>query len=501
MKNNHYDFIKDKFNKTELEVPLCLETELIEQKILSNERHKTIKFDTKHNRSKEFVVIAACLVLILSIVFATNPNFFNYNKVATFDNYGDLNSKISTLETVSTDDGMGSGIFITKIYNIEDGVEIPYTVKAYDGYIYYAYYNSNDSNNRNKVYIYKAENEKTNLVSIIDDFNLDEYEIQDLFVKNNRLIINLSSSTKTQTKVYDITDQSNPSLISEFEQCGSYSESYFINGTFYIVTNYGIDENSTENSIPNIKYNNTTIFASSKNIAYFEDTKTAQYAVINAIDIESAGAAENLIAVLGGSAKVYCTSEFMYINEYKIGEDCGEPEKDVASAMKLNLKNAKLSYASDDEVKAYSNNTIDIGKGESYNGVIYPVGENYLCIGEEMNEAQNEIFLYDKNMNELDSLIIKDAYITTNIGSLAVNETRKAFAVPAYFADKTRRYYGVMTFEIQNNEIVVTNEFKNNDNDLMYQGLCVFIGDYIYSFDVNDNSPDNEKLRVFAHKY
>ena len=122
-------------------------------------------------------------------------------------------------------------------------------------------------------------------------------------------------------------------------------------------------------------------------------------------------------------------------------------------------------------------------------------------IGEYINEAQNEIILFDKNMNQLDSLILENAYIMTNIGTLAINETENVFAVPAYFADETRRYYGIITFEIQNNQIIITNEFKNNDDELMYQGLCVFIGDYIYSFDINDNAIYNQKLKVFAYKY
>lgn len=501
MKNNDFDFIKDKFEKAELDVPLCLQTELIEEKILSNQKHKTINFNKKHNGFKNLALIAACFVLILGIVFAANPDFINYNKVTTFDDYDDLTSKISVLENASFEEGMGSGIFSTKLYYKEEGVEIPYTVKAYNGYIYYAYYNSNDSINRNKVYIYQAENKKTNLISIIDGFNLDEYEIQDLFVKNNRLIINLSSYSSTYTKIYDITDKSNPSIISEFEQCGSYSASYFTGENFYVVTNYKVYKNSADNSIPNVKHNGETIFASSKNIAYFETAQSAQYAVINAIDIESADTADDLIAVLGGSSKVYCSSEYIYINEYTKGEEYGEPEKDVSSAMKLDLKNGKLTYASEDEVKQYSKITIDIGKGEAYDGVIYPAGEYYICIGEDMNEAQNEIILFDKNMNELDNLILDDSYISTNMGSLAVNESGNVFAVPAYFADNTRRYYGVVTFEIQNNKIVVTNEFKNKDDDLMYQGLCVFIGDYIYSFDINDNNPDNQKLTVFSYKY
>lgn len=50
---------------------------------------------------------------------------------------------------------MGGGYFSTKLYVTEDGVENPKTVKYYNGYLFYAYYNSNDSNNRNKVQIIK----------------------------------------------------------------------------------------------------------------------------------------------------------------------------------------------------------------------------------------------------------------------------------------------------------------------------------------------------------
>ena len=88
-------------------------------------------------------------------------------------------------------------------------------------------------------------------------------------------------------------------------------------------------------------------------------------------------------------------------------------------------------------------------------------------------------------------------HISTTLGSLSVNKEGNVYAVPAYFTDETQRYYGVVTFELINNQTVITNEFKNNDNNLIYQGNCIIVGDYLYSFNINDSAPDKNKLNVF----
>lgn len=493
MKYNDYNFIKDKFDKSEYEVPLSLDTSVIKEEIILLNDSKKIKHVKSSWVLKLLSSAAACLILVLSIFCLSNS--FISGQIKPFNNYDDLSTKISTLETVTKADEMGCENFSTIIYRREDGVEVPNIVKAYNGYIYYGYYNSNDNNNRNKIYIFRAENKNTKLASIIDGFNLDEYEIQDLFAIQNRLIVNLSSGTSVVTKIYDISDSSKPSFITEFEQSGKYSASNIIDETLYIVTEY-----SAENNIPYIKQNNKKIFTSIKNIVCFENAQTAQYAVINTINIKTGNQASDLKAVLGGSAKIHCTKKYMYINEYINGENVGVPERKVTTAMKLNLYNGKISYATEKEVKKYSNYIIDIGKGEMYSSVLYPVGENFLSIGEDVNKAENEIILFDNNMNLLDSITFNDTFIITNSGFLAENNEKNIYAVPAYFADETMRHYGVVTFEIKDSKIVIKNKFINNDSDLMYQGMCIFIDDYIYSFNINDNAPDNSKVKIFAYE-
>lgn len=499
MKNNDFDFIKSKFEQVEPNIPDNLTKDTLKQRILSKDEHKIIKFEQKKNYFKPIISAAACFILIVGIAFASNSDIFSTNKVLNFINYEELSSKTATLELVPSPDGIGCETSKVIRYMEEDGVEFPNTVKAYDGYIYYAYSDNNYTEDRNKIYIYKSEKGNTNLVSIIDNFISDEAEIESIFVDGTKLAIVASTETNTITKLYNIDDKANPVLISKFEQSGNYSESRLIDSKLYVVSNYAFLPEAT-NTIPNIKQNNEITYASSKNIAYFENVKTAQYTVISTIDINAGKLSDDIKAILGGSANIHCTKDYMYINEYIEGESWDAPERSVTTAIKLNLKNGKFTYASEEEIKKYSNNIIDIGEN-SYSGILYDIGENLISIGNDLVNAQDEIILYDKNLNELDRIVFENEHILTNPDWLTSDKEKNIYALSAYFSDNSKRYYGVITFKVDNNHIVITNEFKNNNDNLMYQGKCIIIDDYVYSFDINDNASDNEKLKIFSYKY
>lgn len=499
MKNNDFDFIKSKFDNAEPEIPDSLDKDILKQRISTKDEHKIIKFEQKKNYFKPIISAVACFILILGVAVASNSDMFNSNKVPSFINYEELNSKATTLEQVQGSEGIGCETAKTIKYTEEQGVEKPNTIKSNNGYIYYAYTSSSFAENRNKIYIFKAEKENTSLIFIIDKFISDEAELEGIFVNENKLIVLASTETSTTTKIYNIDDKSNPVLISEFEQSGEYSEARMIDSKLYLVSNYDFSPDSTDN-IPSIKQGNETSFVSSNNIAYFENVRTAQYAVISAIDANEGKLSEDIKAVLGGSAKIHCTKDYMYINEYIEGERYGEPEREVTAAMKLNLKKGRFTYASVEEVKQYSNNIVDIGES-SYSGVLYDLGENMLSVGTDMVNAQDKLILFDKNLNETDRITFENEHILTNADCVEINVEKNIYAVPAYFADESGRSYGVITFEIKNNKINITNRFKNDDESLMYQGKCIIIGDYLYSFDINDNAPDNEKIKAFSYKY
>ncbi len=155
MRNNDFEFIKDKFENAQLDVPRSLDADIMEKKIMAKTEHKKIKFRKKHKFVKNLTAVAACFIIIAGALFAYNAGYFDTNRVTGFDNYDELNAKLSALKKINTLSEMGGGYFSTKLYVTEDGVENPKTVKYYNGYLFYAYYNSNDSNNRNKVQIIK----------------------------------------------------------------------------------------------------------------------------------------------------------------------------------------------------------------------------------------------------------------------------------------------------------------------------------------------------------
>lgn len=496
MNSNDFDFVKSKFDNCELDVPLSLDTGVIEGKIMAKTKHKKIKFKKKHGFIKNITAVAACFILIIGVAFAVNSGYFDKNRVAGFHNYEELNAKLSTLEKIPTLSEMGGGFFCTKLYITEDGAENPYTVKYYNGHLFYAYYNSNDSNNRNKVYIFNANGEDSNLIALIDDFNLDDFEIQDLFAQDKRLIVNLTSEESVITKIYDISNCADPILISQFKQEGKYSSSNVIGNKLFVFTSH-IDSNN----LPYIEDNGERKTVSYEDIVCFENATVAQYAVINSIDIEKGTQAGDLKAVLGGSSKVHCTKDYIYINEYIEGEIYGEPEREVSCAMKMNVENGKIVYATEEEIKQYSKVFVDIGRGDGYESILYPIGDYFISIGDNLSEPEDEIILFDKNLNEIDSIILDNSSVLTMYGTLASDEDNNTFALPAYFADEVKRNYGVLTFAIENNKIVIKDKFMNDDENAMYQGMCIFAGDYLYSFNINDFAEDSEKVKIFAYKY
>lgn len=500
MKNNDFEFVKNKFDNAQQDVPHSLDASVIEYKIMSREDHRRIKFDRKKPVLKPLAAAAACLVLVLGIVFASNPNFLDKNRVAGFDNYEELSQKLSTLETVPQYSEMGGGICSSVTYITEEGVEYPNIVKYYNGYIFYAYLNSNEYTQRNMVYIFKEDGTSSKFAAIIDNIDSDEsdeYDIMDILAVNNRLIVNLSTQEMTHTKIYDISNCEKPSLISEFTQSGKYTASNVIDNKLFVFTKH---EDADE--IPYIEENGKKITVSSDDVVCFENVTTARYAVINCIDIEKGTQSDYLKAVLGGSSIVHSTKDYIYINEYINGEDVNKPERDVKAAMKLNVKNGRIDYADEEEIKLYSKHVIDIGKGDGYSSHVYPVGDYYLSIGNDIEDMKDELILFDKNFNEIDKItfdVTKLLYMYG--GSLAVNDEKNVFAVPAYFVDETQRYYGALTFEIKNGKIVIKDEFINDDESMMYPGECIFVGDYLYSFSINDLAGDGKQVKIFAYKY
>lgn len=538
MKNNDFDFITDKFDSAEQSVPESLSAKSIEAKIRSNSEHETIKFKKKRISFKPIISAAACIALILGVLFAVNPDFTGKNKLTPFKNYDELNERVSTLKMLPVVSEMGCGMFGSQLQRNEDGVEKPCVVKKQGDYIYYAYYNVDTSENRNKVVISKTDENGTNIVSVIDklapdsnDEHSDSYEIENLFVYGNRLVVlmekdNIVLADKNNRdynaaiiKIFDITDNESPTLITEFEQSGEYLEARMIDGTLYVVSAYKLATDDKNYIVPLMKENGEASPASSKNIAAFENTSSANYAVISTIDVEAGKQSADLKAVLGGSARASFTKDFIYINEYVYGEDWFEPEKEVEAAMKLNLAAGKFEPASEEEVEKYKTDAVHLNRGEMYDSRVYPFGNYFISLGRDANDFKNEIILLDENMNELDSMILENSelrdpgvYIYGNIEYPYFNESDGTIAITAVYPHKTTNayhYQGAVIFEIKDNKLSVKEKITDTANDISsdvnraFGCSQIILDGYVYSFVINTEPslPIEEQFKIYSYKY
>lgn len=225
MRNNDLDFIKDKFKKAQPDVPSSLDEDLLKYQILSKKEHKTIKFEQKKKINfKPILTAAACFILVFGVLLAVNPFAKNEMKAENFKDYDEINTVVAGLEKWGAGEGMGSGgpTLFQDIYTPDDLNNRGKRIVTNGKYIFYSYYDSWNMENRNKFYIFSAESENARLINIMNDITpSDDYEIDSLFLVDNRLIsitnrVDLEKRealSGQEVVLYDVTDMSNPLVL------------------------------------------------------------------------------------------------------------------------------------------------------------------------------------------------------------------------------------------------------------------------------------------------
>ena len=618
---NDFDFIKDKFEKTYPATPDSLSEDAINQLLLSKQESKVVKLKPKYN-VKAIVSAAAGLILFLGIMYAAYTSGLfsgNSNKVGNFENYNEV--KVSSTFSDSDDikstyedydvldsafdrmgwdpiDGMGGdGGFDVQFVDKGENVQEPDKIK-YDGeYVYYLYANSlYDENGKeerqNRIYIFKVNDGESELVSIInyeanggDGYSDSFYaRMNDLYVYNDRLIVELRADdsalaseykrdcNKTITQIYDISDKSSPKLISEFEQSGRKISSQMIGNYLYTVSHYYASEEMGKYKFPSCGKLNQADLIPAQNISVFDNSYDAHYAVVSAIDVESAEKLSDTKAVLGASEYVFFCEDDLYIIDYTYGLDIIRAElnagkiefsekarvdgyfdfriqlvesngllfiNSVDSSFVLNEEleviyeteeyteencintvrfDGNLLYAVirrgiSDEGYEYELKIVDlsdtqnlsvIGEATIYKDIkqIIPVDDYLLCIGETYGYNSGVVSLIDvSDKSEPEVLDVKefDGDLCLDIHKdFVVNSEKGSLAIP-YYSDGEDVEYGIITFEIVNGKIEITNQFVN-ENASDFEDL-IYIGDYLYSFDLDYNEPINKTVVISPYKY
>lgn len=125
-------------------------------------------------------------------------------------------------------------------------------------------------------------------------------------------------SESTQVAFYDVTDPTDPSLITTLGQGGYYSSSRLYDGVLYLISNYYIydfdnaDQQKPETYAPALYQDGEAALVEAKDICIIPEYDATAYTVVSTINIADASRYDTK-SVLGGNGVVYMNQDGLYI--------------------------------------------------------------------------------------------------------------------------------------------------------------------------------------------
>ena len=358
MKNNDFDFIKEKLEGENINAPEALSEENVKARLeKGTSANNIIKFKPNNKRFfKSAVSIAAAIVLV--VVSLTVVNHYN-NKVTDnnetpqsvqsgediiyFSNYDEIDALMKERleenseyqyggflrkngaksgDTAMVDESAGEGTpgntssSYSETYKQVDAVDEADIVKTDGEYIYVV---QNDE--RSNVLIFSAKNGKTEKVATVK--LKEENWGKEIFISGNRLILVSTAdgyneknvfSSSTIVSVYDISDKSNPKKEDEYSQSGYYNSSRMIGDCIYIVSSHMNFYYYKDYTIPcatNAKGDYEELAPA--DICAVKNSESAGYTVIGALDVATGKKSAQTKAVIGCVQDIYCSENNLYV--------------------------------------------------------------------------------------------------------------------------------------------------------------------------------------------
>jgi len=180
--------------------------------------------------------------------------------------------------------------------------------------------------NKQEVYILETEGTKAKKIATIGNTGVENY-VEDIFLKGDTLItigkVYEDDEGYIAVVSYDITDRSNPKLISQFRQSGSNVVSSRMVGNYvYLVTNtyiYGKDRIVPFCTVDG-EYREIPI----SDISCVPNPQYSSYIILSAVDISSGETGKSRTkAVFGATDEIYCNDHALYcaLNEWNEKND------------------------------------------------------------------------------------------------------------------------------------------------------------------------------------
>lgn len=378
MKNNDFEFIKQRFDAASVDIPDELDNRV--QSKLNNVRPVKISF-RQTNAFKAGMSIAACIAVFVMVVTTVNVSDIDYRiksddnspssatQLENFDNYKNVKKYIKDSQKKEKQNAIKSRIKSAvspelieymdasqatkadsfdsaETYVQEKGVDEADIIKTNGRDIYYLNQSFDEKNGIDKRTINVIETKKGKS-TVANTIELDDVNsvIEDMFVSDDKLVVNCTSFSgstveekiagaysATKAIVYDISDVENPTEINSFEQSGYYTSSRLVGNTFYIVSSYSI--NSSKNYVPlTCSGESDSEKLNAKDIYYAKNGVGTDYIVVTALDVNTCETIGTTKAVLGCGGEVYGNKDYLYV----YGSDYSGKEPNTTIA-KISLK-------------------------------------------------------------------------------------------------------------------------------------------------------------------
>ena len=371
MKNTDFDYIKEKFNNSDVNSPKELNEAFVMGKISQIEPLKVKKSKKKiiaiSSAAAALAIVTSVSVAVAGILggfpFGKNPfkpidsvkgEIVSVSGNAKLTRFSDRDEVKGAIKKVfefnkklyrSSYDGVNPGGYgglafssgmaydaagslsessgHNATYVQHTGVDEADTVKTDGKYIYYL--SSIDS-----IEIFTVNEKNSEKVAQIDIETSEEDYFEDFYIYEDKLIALSSSYVSaprklfhepeykpiTKVGIYDISSVENIKLTDSFSQSGSYCSSRMIDGMLYVVsTQYSYDENDLpfvyENSATRDEATFDEIPADC--IYSVENPTNSNFLVVSSINTDDSAQATITKAILGSADEVYCNQENLYV--------------------------------------------------------------------------------------------------------------------------------------------------------------------------------------------
>lgn len=412
---NDFDFIKDKFDADNISAPDSIDEKRIIDKLSDKPKlYQKTSF-------KAIVSAIACFALAAGIFTHAAPIHQNEPTpivdlqkdcaVTSFESYSDIKKAVNKFskqryyntgtskgefneieDAVSGAESADGSLSFSKTYIQVEGVDEADIIKNDGKYIYYV-------NNKSEIKIYQGEKLITTITDITqenlnkrtDDDTFEYRNINDIYVKENKLIVNVTSdsfndveySSMTDSYIYDISDIANPKQIKKFVQTGGYFTSRLIGNTLYVISNkYLYDCKAEEDCyiVTGENGNETTLPAAS--IKCGENINNTNILVVSAVNLDTQERTADTKAFLGCGSNIYCNKNNMYIA-------ITGAETEI---VKAELTESEIKFTATAKVKGYVHNQFSM---DERNGCFRIATSD---------EIGNNLYILDSQLNKISEI-------------------------------------------------------------------------------------------------